>query len=115
MTQSTLINTVVPAEPGWKLAGFAERDEHGEPCFWYSDVIGWQIEIIGEDGKEYHYVKPIALDGTNVATMSQQWALRRPDGVYIWTGEQELGTEAQAIERLQKYVDAKHARERETA
>jgi hypothetical protein len=116
MAETILTDTIIPAEPGWKLAGFAERnDNHGTACFWYSDVIAWQIKITREDGQEYHLVKPIALDGTNVSTISQQWALRRPDGVYIWYGERELGTEAQAIEHLQKYIDDKHARAPKTA
>jgi len=115
MAEITLINTIIPAEPGWKLAGFAERDSQGDACFWYSDVVAWQIKIMREDGEECHFVKPIVLDGTNVTSMSQQWALRRPDGVYIWSGEQELGTEVEALEQLQKYVDADRARERKTA
>jgi hypothetical protein len=119
MAETVLINTVIPAEPGWKLAGFAERDDnHGAACFWYSDVVAWQIKVIRDGeirGEEFHFVKPIVVDGTNVTTMSEQWALRRPDGVYLWYGEQELGTEAQAIERLQKHIDDMRAREPKTA
>jgi hypothetical protein len=115
MTETMLINTVIAAEPGWKLAGFVERGSDGDACFWHSDVVVWQIKIIRDEGEEGHFVKPITTNGVNVTTLDYEWALRRPDGIYLWAREIELGTKTQAVEQLQKFVDANRAKKKKTA
>jgi hypothetical protein len=95
--RSSTQTTIIPAHTGWRLAVYTERftDVDGKRYpHWlhYSEVIAW--DIIDDD---LRFVLPITTDATIIGH-DDQWALVRPDGVYIDGSDGiELGTERDAL------------------
>lgn len=127
--RETEIVTIVPAQPGWSLAIYVEggKEPDGKEYaagFTLEQIIAWEIErksgpfhpSAGRPGEKCvsRYVTPITVDSTDVETLSNQWAIRRPDGVYIAPGDRVLGTEAEAVADYTAWAE-KRRTERKTA
>src|SRR5262249_22539809 len=96
--------TIIPAQPGWRLALYSEAftDVNGKRYKHrvdYGEIIAW--DIIDDDVR---YVLPITTDAT-IINKDDQWALVRPDGVYVdgWDGF-EIGDETDALRQFKRWT-----------
>jgi hypothetical protein len=103
MSDRQVTRTTVPAQPGWFVAIFIEKDK---PGFAYDPIVAWEIERVERDyhpsahraGERCvtHHVIPLTTEN-DMENHANMWAIKRPDGKYEIPGDTTCDTEADAL------------------
>jgi hypothetical protein len=107
----------IPAQQGWYTATFVEgKSGEYEDHLTHDPVIAWDIErwerepdnSLGPDMNDSpyvrHLVKPVRVSG-NMDSVSNIWAIKRPDGKYEIPDEITLADEAAALAHMREETD----------
>jgi hypothetical protein len=116
MTEEIRINTIISAQPDWYLSIFIPARADDPAHFFHETIVAWDIERIEEpcntrrSGGPFvrRHTVPITAEGTNIDIISNEWAIRRPDGKFI-VGDTICQNEADAIAELSPHKSADEA------
>jgi hypothetical protein len=89
-----ITSTIIPALPGWELAIFAPAGIHdGESrpaCVMYETIVAWDVEKYDTrpgDRWVNRYLIPITVACSDIDSIGNRWAVKRPDGRFEIPGE----------------------------
>ena len=87
-----MATTYIQANPGFFVALFLAN---GPPCFAYEPIIAWRI--VDDPSVMVSAVMP---DGMVTDDISQEWAIKYPDGRFSVLGDRDFDTEGGAARYL---------------
>jgi hypothetical protein len=107
--------SIIPAQPGWDVAIFASASpgpNGWEDHFMLWPIIAWEVERHEGDRHTWdepnvnHTLTPLTAEG-NLHPLSNVWALKPPDGRYIFVGDGIIhANEADALEEARKQTES---------